>query len=81
MFLWNISHRSNEKYIITTLKDMKEFVNSQYKYKYNFNINKMKGSFRIICLKNDESRKYRDERFKNSNMIVSQVDGKDKKAS
>lgn len=41
----------------------------------------MKANFRIIYLKNDESTKYRDERFKNSNIIVSQFDGKDKKAS
>jgi hypothetical protein len=41
----------------------------------------MKGNFRIICLKNDESRKYRDDRFKNSNIMVSPYGGKDKKAS
>lgn len=82
MFLWNISHRSNERSPINEgLKDIQEIVKSQYKYKYSININKMKGSFRIICLKNDESRKYRDERFKNSNIIVSQFDGRDKKAS
>ncbi len=41
----------------------------------------MKGSFRIICLKNDDSRKYRDERIKNSNIVASAYNGKDKKGS
>lgn len=30
----------------------------------------MKANFRIICLKNDEVRKYRDEKLKNSNIMV-----------
>lgn len=41
----------------------------------------MKTNFRIICLKNEESRKYRDDRFKNSNIIVTPNDKKEKSGS
>ena len=41
----------------------------------------MKANIRIICLKNDESRKYREGKIKNGNIIVAPLERRDKKLS
>ena len=39
----------------------------------------MKTNFRIICLKNDENRKYRQDKMKINNIIVGNIDRNDKR--